>query len=239
MTKLKVNKPDFLFFLESLSKLSDSAILNLKDGGISALVANLDASLFLWNTMPVDFDDEAVLNIPSLSKLKSALNLVGVEDTIELVLNRNHLEYRGNSIKFKYHLHEDGVIMKSKTSLEKLQSLKYDVETSFTKGFLKSLLKNAAAFSKIKKLHLYTEDDHLVWALQDTTVTNSDTLTFVGSEVDFDLDPFILNLDNIRLITFGSNADVKLNINTTLGIGKIELQYGNTTLNYIISSLIK
>lgn len=134
-TKFKLNKPDFLFFLESLSKLSDSAILNIKDGGISALATNLDASLFLWNTMPVEFDDETVLNIPSLSKLKSALALCGSSDSIELTLNRNNLEYRGNSIKFKYHLYEEGVIMKSKTSLEKLQSLKYDVETDFSEKF--------------------------------------------------------------------------------------------------------
>lgn len=239
MTKLKVNKPDFLFFLESLSNLSDSAILNIKDGGISALVTNLDASLFLWSTLPIEFDDDAVLNVPSLSKLKSALNLSGVSDTIELILNRNNIEYRGNSIKFKYHLYEDGVIMKSKTSLEKLKSLTYDVETVFSKKLLKLILKESTAFAKIKKLHLFTENDHLMWSLQDTTVTNSDSLTFKGDEVDFELDPFILNLDNMRLLMLGTSDDITLKINTSLGIGKIELKYGNTHLNYIISSLIK
>lgn len=237
-TKFKLNKPDFLFFLESLSKLSDSAILNIKDGGISALATNLDASLFLWNTMPVEFDDETVLNIPSLSKLKSALALCGSSDSIELTLNRNNLEYRGNSIKFKYHLYEEGVIMKSKTSLEKLQSLKYDVETDFSEKFLKSFLKAASTFSKIKKLHLYTEDDRMMWSLQDDTIANSDVFTLKGNEVDFDLDAFIINLDNIRLLSF-PNDSVKLKINTSLGIGNMELQYGNVALNYIISSLIK
>jgi len=239
MTKLKINKPDFLFFLSSLSKLSDSAILTIKDGGISALASNLDASMFLWNTMPVESDDDVVLNIPALSKLASALKLCGNSDVVEMTVNKNNLEYRGNSIKFKYHLYEDGVIMKSKTSLDKLKSLKYDVVTEFTEKFLKSFLKASSSFSKINKLHLYTEDDHLVWSLQDTTVANSDVFSLQGSEVDFEMDSFIINLDNIRMITFPNIDFAKLQINTSLGIGKIGLQYGNVELNYIISSLIK
>lgn len=238
MKKFKVNKSDFVFFLSSLSKLSDSAILNIKDGGISALSTNLDASLFLWNTMPVDFDDDVVLNIPSLSKLKSALALTGEVGDIELTLNRNNLEYRGDSIKFKYHLYEDGILAKSKTSLQKLKSLKYDVETEFSEKFLKSFLKASSSFSKINKLHIYTEDDHLIWSLQDSTISNSDVLTLKGDIVDFELSPFIVNLDNIRLITF-PNDSVKLHINSSLGIGKMVLQYGSVHLNYIISSLIK
>jgi hypothetical protein len=239
MTKLKVNKTDFLFFIDSLSNLSDSAILNIKDGGISALATNLDASLFLWNKMPVDCDDEEVLNIPSLSKLHSALKMCGNNDEIELTINRNNIEYRGNSIKFKYHLYEDGVIMKSKTSLNKLQSLKYDTSTSFTKDFISSFLKASSSFSKVKKLQLYTEDDHLVWAIQDNTVTNSDIFSVIGDSVDFELDPFIMNLDNIRLISFPKGSTIDFKMNTTLGIGKFELKNGNVHLNYIISTLIK
>lgn len=237
---LKLNKPDFLFFLDSLSKLSDSAILNIKDGGISALSTNIDASLFLWNTMPIECssDDPITLNIPSLSKLKSALNLCGSSEFVELMLNRNNLEYRGPSVKFKYHLHEDGVLMKSKTSLEKLKSLKYDVSTAFTRSFLKSFLKAATSFSKITKLHLYTDDEHLIWSLKDLTIANSDVFTMQGDSVDFELDSLILNIDNIRLMQFPTD-DIGLKINTSLGIAKIELKYGSVDLNYTISSLIK
>jgi hypothetical protein len=237
--KLKLNKSDFLFFLDSLSKLSDSAILTIKDGGISALSTNIDASLFLWNSMPVECDDDiSTLNIPSLSKLKSALDLCESSEFIELTLNRNNLEYRGSSVKFKYHLHEDGVLMKSKTSLEKLKSLKYDISTVFSRSFLKSFLKAATSFSKITKLHLYTDDDHLMWSLKDSTIANSDVFTMKGNEVDFELDSLILNIDNIRLMQFPTD-NINLKINTSLGIAKIELKYGSVDLNYTISSLIK
>jgi hypothetical protein len=239
MTKIKVNKAEFLFFIDSLSHLSDSAILHIKDGGISALGTNLDASLFLWNTMPVDCDSEEVLNIPSLMKLHSALKMCGNSDTLELILNKNNIEYRGSNIKFKYHLYEDGVIMKSKTSLTKLQSLKYDVEVKFTKQFLSAFLKSAYSFSKIKKLHLYTEDDHLIWSIQDKTIANSDVFSVVGQSVDFDLDQFIMNLDNVRLLVLPKDVDITLKMNIKLGIGKFELKYDNVNLNYIISTLIK
>lgn len=239
MTKIKINKPEFLFFIDSLSHLSDSAILSIKDGGISALNANLDASLFLWNRMPVDCDSEEILNIPSLSKLHSALKMCGSDETLEFNLNKNNIEYKGSSIKFKYHLYEDGVILKSRTSLAKLQSLKYDSEVTFNKQFLSGFLKSASSFSKLKKLYLHTEDDVLIWSVEDKIISNSDVFSVKGQSVDFELDEFIMNLDNIRLLTIPKDSDVVLKMNTELGIGKFELKYKNVCLNYIISTLIK
>jgi hypothetical protein len=129
--------------------------------------------------------------------------------------------------------------MKSKTSLAKLQSLKYDVEVKFNKQFLSAFLKSASSFSKIKKLHLYTEDDHLIWSIQDKTIANSDVFSVVGQSVDFDLDQFIMNLDNVRLLVLPKDVDITLKMNIKLGIGKFELKYDNVNLNYIISTLIK
>lgn len=239
MQNLEINKANFLFFLDSLSKLNDSAILNLTDGGISAISTNPDASLILLSNMEAEFDDDVVLNIPSISKLQNAIKLCNDDENIKLTINRNNLEYRGKTIKFKYHLYEDGILTKAKMSLQKLQSLTYDIETSFTKAFLKNILKVTSAFSNTNKLYVYTENDYLMWSLQDATVTNSDSFTIKGHQVDFELESFIMNLDNLRIITFPEDTAVEFNINTKLGIGNMVLQYGSVNLNYIISSLIK
>jgi hypothetical protein len=67
---------------------------------------------------------------------------------------------------------------------------------------------------------------------------NTDTLTIIGDPVDFEMDEFIMNLDNVRLIDFGESDIAKFEISKN-GIGKITID-SNTIQNcYIISSLTK
>jgi hypothetical protein len=185
-----------------------------------------------------DFDVECGLNLPSLKKLSKALDLVTSED-VNLKINANNLEYKGSDIKFKYHLHDEGILNKPKLSLEKIKSFKYDTEVVVTKAFLTQLLKNSAIFNDTKKLYLFTEDDHLVWSLADKTLTNTDALTIVGDDVDFEMETFILNLENLRSISFASESDITLKINSKLGIGSFELNSDDLVLNYIVSSLTR
>jgi hypothetical protein len=194
--------------------------------------------MFLWATLSGDFDANVTLNLPSLKKLSKALDLTSNDD-IEVKLNSNNLEYKGKDIKFKYHLHDDGILNKPKLSLEKIKSFKYDAELNITKTFLSQLLKNSSIFSDTKKLYIYTEDDHLVWSLADKTLANTDTMTIVGDDVDFELDTFILNLENLRSLYLSSESDITLRINSTMGIGCFELSFDELELKYIISSLTR
>jgi hypothetical protein len=67
---------------------------------------------------------------------------------------------------------------------------------------------------------------------------NTDTMTVIGEVVDFEMDEFIMNLDNVRLIDFGESDIAKFEISKN-GIGKIGIDSGNITLNYIVSSLTR
>jgi hypothetical protein len=237
--KITLNKSNFLFLLESLSKINDTAILNIKDGGIYFISNSEDASLILWGRTEIDFDEDKVLNIPSVSKLSSALKMCDGSDDIVLTLNNNNLEYRGKQIKFKYHLYEDGLIAKTKMSLEKIKSISYDIDFNVPKSFIKHLLKTNSAFSDTNKLYIYTKDGELYWNLQDKTSANSDVLSITSGSVDFELDDFIINLDNLRLLTFTENSDFNFKINTKIGVANINLNFEKVYLNYIISSLVK
>lgn len=235
-SNLTLKTKEFNGLLGCLSKIQDSAILEVKRDEIYSIVSSEDRSLFLWASLSGDFEEEVSLNIPSLAKLSSALDIVGSTEIV-FGLTRNHLEYRGKTLKFNYHLYDDGILSKPKVTLAKIKSLTYDFEFEISKVFLKSLLKNSSVFKGTNKLYIYTEDGHLVWSLADKTMTNSDNLTIIGDSVDFEMDEFILNLDNVRLLSFqdGHNeATFKINKN---GIGKIELTFGDLSLNYIVTSL--
>jgi hypothetical protein len=193
--------------------------------------------MFLWSTLSGDFEFETTLNLPSLTKLSDLLKMVGDDVTFK-VLN-NKLSYKGNGVKFDYHLYDEGILNKPKVTLNKIKSLAYDYEFSFTKSYLRqTILKNSSILKDTNKLYIYTEDDHLVWNLGDRTKTNTDNLTIIGDEVDFEMDEFIMNLDNLRLVEFGSSEVAKFEVSKN-GIGKISIDSDPLQLNYIVSSLTK
>lgn len=194
--------------------------------------------MFLWADIKGDFDVTTTLNLPSLKKLSKALDMTGQED-VELKINSNNLEYKGKEIKFKYHLHDDGILNKPKLSLEKIKSFNFDSELTISKTFLTQLLKNSAVFNDTKKLYVYTEDDKIIWSLEDKTLSNTDALRIVGDDADFELETFILNLENLRSISFADGSDITFKINSKIGIGSFALSSGDLELNYIISSLTK
>jgi hypothetical protein len=237
MSKLKFNKQDFKNFLEGLSKVSDTSILNIEPDKIFAISSSEDRSMFLWSTLEGDFDTEQVLNIPSVRKLSKALDLIS-EKEVEFDLNSNNLEYKGSKIKFKYHLYSDGILVAPKLTLTKIQSLKYDYEFDVSKSFFTTLTKQSSIFKDTNKLYIFTENGKLYWSLGDKTMMNTDVLTIEGDSVDFEMEEFILNLDNMQLLSFGDATEFTFKINE-MGIGRIALQNGNVELNYIISSLTK
>jgi len=191
--------------------------------------------MFLWAKFKGLFDDETSLNLPSLSKMSNLLEMVG-GSSVSFNLTKNALEYKGSAVKFKYHLFDDGILTKPKITIDKISRLTFDESFTLTKSFLRDMLKRASIMKDSKKLYIYTEDGSLTFSLCDRTKTNTDTLTIVGEKVDFELDDFILNLDNVRLIEFGSADSALFKINP-IGIGQIEIVSDELELSYIVTSI--
>ena len=235
--KIKFYKEDFKIFLEGLSKISDTAILNIESDKMYAISSSEDRSLFLWSSLDCDFEQTYTLNLPSLKKLSKILDMIP-DKNVEFVVNSNNLEYKGNKLKLKYHLYGDGILVAPKLTLSKITSLRYEHEFTVEKNFLTQLLKHSSIFKDTNKLYIFTNDGNLVWSLGDKTAMNTDVLTIVGDSVDFEMEEFILNLDNVRLLSLGNSDVFEFRVNE-LGVGNITLQNGNVGLNYILSSLTK
>ena len=65
--ELKVpKKGEFLTFLDTVSKISDSAIFNVKEDKLTSLVSSIDNTLILYSeyTIPSEFED--TLNVPDI-----------------------------------------------------------------------------------------------------------------------------------------------------------------------------
>lgn len=241
MTKeiLPVKKDQFRSFLKGIKKLSDHSIIKIGETNLEAIASSEDRGMILLARYYSDFDLNTTINIPSVSKLEQALGLTDSAD-IELTLLNNRLEYRGDDIKFKYHLHEDGVLIPSKISSEKIESFQFDVEFDLNVKFIKDLLKTSGVFKTTNKVYISTDDDNMLsWTLGDEAKSNSDSYSVDYGELEDSVEEIIISLDNLRLIDFIPNAEVTMQINTKIGLACIVIEHENTIFKYIITSLVK
>lgn len=233
--KINLQKKNFKDFLQSLSSVNDVAILEQKDGDLLSFMGNEDNSLHVIGRYFENFEDEFRINCPSLKKLSNLINSIS-EDDFELKINRNNLEYRGELLKFRYHLHEDGLITQPKTTISKIENFDFDVDFEIEdKKFISDLFKHSSNVDS-NKAYLYTEDNKLYWSLEDRTMDNTDVYTVCFGTVDFDLEEsFIISLDNLKLMKFFDK--IRFKINKKIGVGSIITYNDNFSINYTFPSL--
>ena len=235
--KLKLtNKGEFLKFLDAISKINDSGvILDLQEDKITSLVSSIDSTLILCSEYKTKLDFNSSLNVPDVKKLRNVLDTI--EDTdISLDINSNNLEYKGDSIKFKYHLFEEGFITRPNINLEKINSFKFDVEFKLNKNTLQRLFKGSTFASETNKIYFYTENGNLMAELTDRSRHNTDNFTLSLGKTDIELKPVPVNLDNIRLLSI-INEEFNVSVNTEYGVVVFDIEDKDIKLKYIISAL--
>jgi len=232
------NRPEFVKFLDAISKINESAIVNVQEtpGLLSCLVSSADNTLILSAELnSVDTNFSGTNNIPDIKKLIRVVDSLNIKD-ITLTVNSNNYEYKGNSVKFKYHLYEDGLLAKPTINIEKIKSFKYDISFSLTKDILQSIIKGSTFATETNKVYLFTEDGYLKAELTDRARHNTDALCLDLGKVDFEIKPIPLNLDNIKLLSTIDNV-INVGINTDYGVCVFDIQTSSIKLKYIVTSL--
>lgn len=233
------NRLDWIRFLESISKINESTILTTHEGDtglISSLVSSADNTLILYGEMSgVTSNYNGSINIPDIKKLVRVIDSIDTKDLL-LSINNNSIEYRGKSLKFKYHLYEDGFLSKPSINVEKIKSFTYDIKFTLKKESINSIIKGSTFATETNKLYLYTQDGRLKGELTDRARHNTDVFALDLGEVDFTLSPLPINLDNIKLLSF-IGEDINFGINTEYGVTIIDISNSNIKLKYIITSL--
>lgn len=238
--ELKIpNRVDWIRFLESITKINESTILTLREGSaglITSLVSSADNTLILYGELAgVSSNYNGTLNIPDIKKLIRVVDSIDTAD-LTLTTNNNSIEYKGKSLKFKYHLYEDGFLNKPEINIDKIKSFNYDIKFTLKKEQINSIIKGSTFATETNKLYLYTLDGRLKGELTDRARHNTDVFALDLGEVDFTLSPLPLNLDNIKLLSF-IGEDINFGINTEYGVTMIDISNSNIKLKYIITSL--
>tara|TARA_R110002020_G_scaffold329767_4_gene545509 strand:- start:698 stop:1417 length:720 start_codon:yes stop_codon:yes gene_type:complete len=230
-----LKKGEFLTFLDTVSKISDSAIFNVKKDKLTSLVSSIDNTLILYSEYIIPSQFEDTLNVPDVKKLSRVLDTLN-SDEVNLTINSNNIQYSGSDVKFKYHLFEEGFLAPPNLNLEKINAFKFDIEFNLDKLTLQQIFKGSTFTSETNKIYFYTEGEKLMAELTDRARHNTDNFTISLGEANFTLDPTSVNFDNIRLLSIINN-EFKVKVNTEYGVVVFEIEDSNIKLKYIISTL--
>ena len=157
-------------------------------------------------------------------------------DKVNLTINSNNIQYSGDSVKFKYHLFEDGFLANPNLNLEKINKFDFDVEFDLDKPTLQQIFKGSNFTSETNKIYFYTENGRLMAELTDRARHNTDNFSLCLGSSNFNLNPTPVNFDNIRLLSIINNQ-FKVKINTSYGVVVFEIEESDIKLKYIISTL--
>lgn len=240
MLELKIQKKsDFVEFIDSISKINDSAIINICEGSpgmLSTIVSSEDNTLILYTeTEVIVASGNSKCNIPDLKKLTRIVDSIN-EEEFNLSVNANNIEYIGDGMKFKYHLYEDGFLSNPSINIDKIKNFNYDITFTLTRENIQSILRGCAFATQSNKVYLYTEDGVLKAELTDRAKHNVDVLCRTLCKVNFEMTPIPINIDNIKLISLLSD-EITVNINTSFGVVIFDIIHSKTKLKYILSTL--
>lgn len=204
---------------------------------MSVIATSSDNTLIFYGVSNTESDLSESLNIPDAKKLLRAIKFT-TEDEITFKLSSNALKYAGSGVKFKYHLYEDDFLKRPKIKPEKIEAFQYDIDFQLTRAHIQAIVKGSAFASETSKLYFYTEDGKLIAELGDKMKTNTDNFSIELCDVDFNIAPLIMKLENLQNVEL-LGSEVAVNINTTLGVicFTVENIEKGIKLRYIVTCL--
>jgi len=241
MTLSITNKEDFLNnFLSPLSKITDSAVIQVNTGKISSLISTSD------NTIIVDssFNDKKInaiktLNIPDLKKLFRVISCIET-DNIDLDISSNFIGYSSKNVRFKYHLYDDGIITTPKLNVEKLKTFSFDGNFTLPYASVINLVKGSSISTETNKIYLSVKDNTVFGELTDKTRANVDSYgiqiaeNYTGTQFAV---PLPLNFEIFRIISSMRYKELQAQLITKMGILTLDLQLNSSNFKFVISAL--
>jgi len=149
-------------FLKPINRFSETAILSLSGNKITSLVSSVDNTTILYAQYLLDenYSEDKTINIPNIDKFINSLKVID-DNSVELILNANSIQYQASTLKFKFHLYEDGILSSPKINIDKINSFKNDVNFNIESSVLSKLIKSSLITPEITKVYLYSEDDKI------------------------------------------------------------------------------
>jgi len=232
-------------FLKPISFVSDRCIFNIEDKQIYTLTHsdNNGDTVILYGKLDIpDKADKLIkLNIPDVKRLNRVIDCISGDD-VELDVDSNSINYSSSSVRFKYHLLEDGIIQAPIINMKKIKQLNFDSQFVVKQEKILELLKASSIVPDSNKMYFYTKDKKVFAELTDKTLQNIDSVTFEISDAFTGTDVknvIPISLEVVRLLVCAKFNELTVKINTKLKVLMFEISDNDLTLKYIVSALVK
>jgi hypothetical protein len=242
MTLSLTNKDQFLNeFLIPVSKVGDSAVLDIDKEHIRVLLATSDNTVIMSAEYKEIINTSVKkLNIPDVKKLCRILQCIEAQ-AIQLDIAENNISYSSESIRFKYHLYDDSIISVPKLNLSKLEKLDFNGEFSVDYSVIMSLIKGSSIATDTEKIYISIKNDDTVYGeLTDKARANVDSYgikiaaNYSGVPVKASIP---LNFEIFRIISSMKFNQINCKLASSTGVFVFDMKANNTQIKFIVSAL--
>lgn len=227
-------------FIQPISRITDSGILKVEADKISSLIATGDGTIIVYGeyAQPFPVTEPVVLNVPDLKKLHKLLSLI--ETDINLTIDTNSIAYSSDTVRFKYHLYENGIIKTPALNMSKLKTINFDGTFTINSDRLRNLLKGSTLNPDVSKVYMTFSGGKVYAELTDKARHNVDSYATLVAE-DYSNATFSssipINFEIIRLLGASKIGQFNVKLSTKLNVFNFELISDKISLNYIVSAL--
>mgnify|MGYP001414213476 FL=1 len=237
------NKSNFLsYFLNPVSRLSNSCIANLDSESISTIIAAADNTSILYAKYKANLGESDIkLNLPDLSRLTKIIQCINKDD-FQLNLAENCLKYKDSRIQFKYHLLENNILTSPPISVDKIKALTFDTTFEVPYSNILDLIKTSTFAISLNKVYFYTKEGNVYAEVNDKQSHNVDSVciklcdSYTGKDIP---DGLPISFETLRTIIGARCEKVIVNINQQLNVMTFNINNDESNLKYIVSGLIK
>ena len=246
-------------FLSLISKVCDNVCLKIDSKKIYSITSSSDNTIVIFSTFMQENEidptepitgDRSVdssgsscirLNIPDISRLMRILGCIS-DTSITLDVDSNCIKYKTPSMRFKYHLLEDGIISVPAVSIRKIKQLDFKYSFNINKTDVLSLIKGSSLVADVDKLYFSVENAHVYAEITDKETSNTDSFAQKVAETytgEGEFEQMSINFEILRIISGLRFENIKVRVNTDVNVLMFETIIDTVKHNFICTTYVR
>ena len=230
-------------FLSLISKVCDNICIKIDEKKIYSITSSGDNTIVVLSTYAQNNTgvNPQKLNIPDITRFSRVMSCIDKPDAVVDVDN-NCIKYKSPTVRFKYHLLEDGIISTPGVSMDKIKNLSFKHSFDIDKQTILSLIKGSSLVTDIDKLYFFVEDGDVYAEITDRETSNVDSYTqkisngYTGDGV---FDQMVINFEILRMVSSLRFDKIRIKINTDVNVLIFEVEIDKTKHNFICTTYVR
>jgi len=234
-----LNKNNFTQkFLNPISRINELCTLTVQKDNIYNLNRTADTNFSLYSVcseiQTEGIEEKINLSFADIKKLIKVLDCLS-ENTLELNLNKNNIEYNDKGTKFRFHLINDNIVKSPNYNIDKINNLQFNTEFKLNSTTHSHLIKSSTFITDSNKIYISTENGYVMGELTDKSKNNIDSYSIKISDFyggDSITKPLSFNFDLFRNISYLKTTESLVRLNTNMGFIAFDVEDDKYKLKY-------